>query len=107
MSDSHKYLIASLPKQTVIYLTADSISAQNAYGAISVLSGKKCALLTAKDEVILYKDALSKDALYRRISAIHSMLNGAEVVVADVEAIMQHFPATVEAIHFKTGEDYD
>ena len=69
--DSHKYLLASLPQQKVIYLTADGIAAQNAYNSISVLSGKKCALLTAKDEVILYKDALSKDALYRRISAIY------------------------------------
>lgn len=75
--DAHKYLIASLPEQKVLYIASDCIAAQNAYSSISVLSGKKCALLTAKDEVILYKDALSKDALYRRISAIHAMLSGA------------------------------
>ncbi len=105
--DVHKYLIAALPVQPVVYITADSIAAQNAYNAISVLSGKKCALLTAKDEVILYKDALSKDAIYRRISAIYSMLNGADVIVADIEAAMQLFPAKIEAIDLKIGEDYD
>lgn len=105
--DAHKYLIASLPQQKVLYIAADGISAQNAYSSISVLSGKKCALLTAKDEVILYKDALSKDALYRRISAIHAMLSGAEIVVCDIEAIMQLFPSRIEKIRLKTGEEYD
>jgi len=105
--DAHKYLIAALPAQKVLYITADGIAAQNAYNSISVLSGKKCALLTAKDEVILYKDALSKDAVYRRISAIYSMLDGAEIVVADVEAVMQLFPSKIGAICFKAGEDYD
>ncbi len=105
--DAHKYLIASLPEQKVLYIASDCIAAQNAYSSISVLSGKKCALLTAKDEVILYKDALSKDALYRRISAIHAMLSGAEIVVCDIEAIMQLFPSQIDEIRFKTGEEYD
>ena len=107
LSEAHKYLLASLPQERVLYVTADSISAQNAFSAISVLSGKKCALLTAKDEVILYKDALSKDALFKRITAIHEMLTGAECVVAEIDALMQLFPAKVEAITFKNGQDYD
>ena len=107
LSDAHKYLLSALPGQKILYIAADSIAAQKAYASISVLSGKNCVLLPAKDEVILYKDALSKDAVYRRISAIHGMLDGADCVVADIEAVMQLFPAKIEVIDFKTGEDYD
>lgn len=107
LSDAHKYLISSLPRQKVLYIAADNIAAQKAYDSVSVLSGKNCVLLPAKDEVILYKDALSKDAVFRRISAVYGMLNGADIVVADIEAIMQLFPAKIDAICLKTGEEYD
>ena len=107
LSDAHKYLLACVLPHKILYLTADSIAAQKAYESLKTLSGKKCCLLPAKDEVILYKDALSKDALYRRISAVYDVLSGAEIVVADVEAVMQLFPEKVEKMHFKTGEELD
>ena len=107
LSEPHKYLVASLIQGKVLYVTADALSAQKAYASISVLSGRKCVYLPPKDEVILYKDAISKDALFRRLSAVHEILCGAEIVVCDVEAIMQLFPADVPFITFKKGEEYD
>ena len=52
VSDAQKYLIASLFSRPVVYLAADALTAKRAYEAISALSGKKCVLLGAKDEVI-------------------------------------------------------
>ncbi|MDE7306664.1 MAG: hypothetical protein K2N33_04675, partial [Clostridia bacterium] len=93
MSEAHKYLTASLFDGKTLYIAPDSVAAGKAYTAICALSGKKCVLLPAKDEVILYKDALSKDALFRRLSAIYGMICGADITVCDIEAIMQLFPA--------------
>ena len=107
MSDPHKYLLASAAEGTVLYVTADAVSARNAYETVSALSGKKCALLTAKDEVILYKDALSKDALFKRICALADISEGAELIVADAEALMQLVPSRVEVLTLKKGEEYD
>lgn len=107
VSEPHKYLIASLIEDKVLYVAADSVAAQKAFASISVLSGKKCAYLPAKDDVVLYKDALSKDSLFKRISAIYDMLNGAEIIVTETEAIMQLFPNDIAAITLKTGEDFD
>ncbi len=107
VSDAHKAMLACLAEQKVLYITPDSVSAQRVYDTVSVLSGKKCVLLPAKDEVILYKDALSKDALYRRICAVYGMLHGAETIVCDVEAIMQLFPAEINAVTFDTGKELD
>ncbi len=107
VSDPHKYLFASIAEQPVLYVAADSLSAQRAYEAVKTLSGRKCTFLTAKDEVILYKDALSKDALFRRINSVYEMLNGAEIVVCEAEAVMQLFPADVPYITFKKGEELD
>ena len=107
LSESHKYLTAAATSGRILYVTADGMSARRAYEAISVLSGKKCAHLTAKDEVILYKDALSKDALYKRICALAEIAEGAECIVADVEALMQLAPTKIEVLKLKKGEDYD
>ncbi len=107
VSDTHKYLTASLTCGKLLYLTADPVSAQKAYEAISVLSGRSCALLTAKDDVLLYKDAVSKDALFRRLAALDKIFNGAEFIVCDVEAALQLVPSGLEKITLEKGEDYD
>ena len=107
LSETHKFLLAAITQGKQVYVCADAISAQKAYAGISTLSDKKCVYLPAKDEVVLYKDALSKDALYRRICAVYGLLNGADCVICEIEALMQLFPAQAEAISFKTGCDYD
>lgn len=107
VSDSHKYLLTSALSEKILYLTADSVSANKAYASLSVLSGKKCALLPSKDEVVLYKDALSKDALFKRLTAINAVIGGAEIIVADAEAVMQLVPAEIDKISIKTGNEYD
>ncbi|MDE6074841.1 MAG: hypothetical protein K2G26_00215, partial [Clostridia bacterium] len=94
-------------ERPVLYIAADAVSAGKAYAAIKVLSGKKCALLSAKDDVLLYKTAVSKDALFRRIEGICGLLSGAEVVVCDVEAALQLVPATLPQITLKAGCEYD
>ncbi len=107
LSEAHKYLLAALTRGRLLYVCADAVSAQRACAGVAALSGKKCVYLPAKDEVVLYKDALSKDALYRRICAVYDILNGADYIVCEIEALMQLFPARIDAISFKTGCDYD
>lgn len=107
VSDELKYLLASLSRRQTLYVAADAVSAAKAHKSISVLSGKKCVRLPAKDEVILYKDALSKDALFNRLTAVHALQSGADIIVADVQALMQLVPARVESITFEAGGDYD
>lgn len=107
LSEQHKYFTAALSESPILYIAPDAVAAQKAHAAISTLSGKPTVLLTAKDEVLLYKDAISKDALFRRINAIFGMQVGAENVVCDIEAALQLFPAEIGYIHFKAGEEYD
>ncbi len=103
VSDAHKYLIAALIDRPVVYFTADALSAQRAQSAISALSGKRCALLSAKDEVLTYRKALSKDALYRRINALYEWQSGADVLVADIEAAIQLLPRRIETVRLTVG----
>lgn len=107
VTEAHKYLISCLPQYKILYITADGVSADKAHASISALSGRKCVLLPAKDEVILYKDALSKDALFRRLTAVSEISNGADIVVCDIEAVMQLFPADAESLNFTAGEETD
>ena len=105
LSDPLKYLTCAQLCGRAVYITADALSAQRAAAAISVLSGKKVALLAAKDEVLIYRKALSKDALYRRLTALYEWQQGADVLVADVEALVQRVPRRVPCFHLETGRE--
>lgn len=107
ISDAHKYLIASLSEYRTVYVASDFILAGKAFESISALSGKKCVLLPPKDEAVLYKDALSKDALYKRLTAIHRIMTDAEIIVCSVESLMQLVPLNLPSKTFTVGEEYD
>ena len=107
VSDSLKYLLAGLIDYPVVYITADSISAKKAAENIAALSGKKTEVLAAKDEVLLYRKALSKDSLYQRLRGISALYKGEEIVVAEIDALIQLFPKTLPTLTFKEGEEFD
>ena len=107
VSDSFKYLLAGLSPLPVVYVTADSISARKAADNIAALTGKRTETLAAKDEVLTYRKALSKDSLYRRLNGIYELWNGCDVITAEIDALVQLFPKKLPALTFKEGEDYD
>ena len=107
VSDSLKYLLAGLTPYPVVYITADSVSARKAAENISALSGKRTEVLAAKDEVLLYRKALSKDSLFRRLNGIHALYEGVEVVIAEIDALIQLFPKKLPTLTLQEGEDYD
>ncbi len=107
VSDTLKYMLAGLVQTPVVYVTADALSARKAADNIAAVSGKKTEVLAAKDEVLLYRKALSKDALFRRLNGIYALQNGCDVVVAEIDALIQLFPKKLPMLHFIEGEDYD
>ena len=107
VSQPLKYLLAGLTPFPVVYVTADGVSAQKAAENISALTGKKTAMLAAKDEVLLYRKALSKDSLFKRLNGVYALQNGCEVVTAEIDALLQLFPKTLPKITLTEGEDFD
>ncbi len=107
VSDSLKYLLAGLTPFPVVYVTADSVSAKKAAENIAALSGKRTATIAAKDEVLLYRKALSKDALFRRLDGLYALQTGCEVVTAEIDALVQLFPQKLPALTLREGDDYD
>ncbi|MDE5547500.1 MAG: hypothetical protein K2J30_00670, partial [Clostridia bacterium] len=107
VSDAEKYLIASLVEGRTVYIAADALAARRAHAAISALSGKKCTLLCAKDEVLTYRKAGSKDSLYRRLTALYEWQEGAEVLVTDIEAVVQLVPCKLKVFKLKAGHETD
>ena len=106
VSDCLKYLLASVIDVPIVYIASDSVSATKAARNISVLSGKKVEVLAAKDEVLLYRKALSKDALFKRLNGVHALQNG-ESVVAEIDALLQLFPKKLPVLNFIEGEEMD
>ena len=85
-------------------MTADALTAKRAKESIAALSGKRCALLAAKDEVLTYRRALSKDALFARLNALYEWQTGAEVLVSDIEAVLQLVPARLPVVTLASRE---
>ena len=107
VSDAIKYMIAGLTDFPVLYVTADAVSAQKAAREIAVFSGKQTAFLAAKDEVLTYRRALSKDSLFKRLQGVDAFFHGAPVAVAEIDALLQLFPKKLETLYFKEGEETD
>ena len=107
LADAQKYLIGALPECRVVYVTADALSAKRAKESIAALSGKKCVLLPAKDEVLTFRRALSKDALFARLCALYEWQRGAEVLVTDIEAVLQLVPARLPVVTLAAGGEED
>ena len=107
VSDSLIYLLSSLLPFPVLYVTADGISAQKAAENARSLSGKTTAVLAAKDEVLFYRKALSKDSLYKRLNGIHALQNGCQFVAAEIDALLQIFPKNLPTIELAEGEEID
>ncbi len=105
LSDMQKYLVCAAVRGRVFYLAPDALTAQRAADAIAALSGKRVARLAAKDEVLTYRRALSKDALFSRLTALYEWERGADVLVADVEAAVQLIPSRLPVFHLETGRE--
>lgn len=74
-----------------LYVTSDYVEAQRVFRTISALLDN-VVYIPAKDDVLLYKRSNSKNSVYERNKALHSILNGANAAVATVEALMQFLP---------------
>ncbi len=107
VADGLKYLLAGLTPFPVVYITADGLSARKAAENIASLTGKQTATIAAKDEVLLYRRALSRDGLYRRLEGIDALQRGCPVVTAEIDALVQLFPKKLPTITLREGEDYD
>ena len=57
--------------------------------------------------MLLYRKAISKDALHRRLNGIHALRSGADVITAEIDALIQLFPKALPLITLTEGEDFD
>ena len=107
VSDSVKYLLAAMIPFPVVYVTADGVSARKAAENVAALSGKKTEILSAKDEVLTYRRALSKDSLFRRLNGIRALQTGCPFVAAEIDALLQLFPKRLPVLTLREGEERD
>lgn len=103
----HKCHIAASLGLKVIYIAADALTARAAAAEMRVLSGEKAVYLPAKDDVLLYNKAISKDAVYGRVAALYALKNGANFVACTFESLFQLMPKNVSGVTFEAGKEYN
>ncbi len=107
VSEPHKYLVAALCGARLLYITPDGVAARRAAQSLKALCGEEVVLLPPKNDVLLYKEAVSRDALYARLTAADAIWSGARVAVCEAEAALQLFPARPESVNLSVGGEYD
>ena len=103
----HKCHIAATLGLPVIYIASDALSARAAAAEMRVISGEKAVYLPAKDDVLLYNRAVSKEAVYGRIAALYALKQGAKFVSCTFESLFQLLPVSVDGFTFEEGKEYD
>ncbi len=99
-------LISSL-NSPVLFVVRDSTIAKNYLEEISALTGEKVVYLPPKDDLLLFKSIFNKDSMYKRLTALYEIINGAKIVIATFESLMGYFPKKLDSIILKKGEEYD
>jgi len=107
VSDEYKQFIASLIKGKIVYIAPDVPRAKKVAEGLAAFSGEEAVFLPPKDEVLLYKNALSRDSFYSRINALYKIERGARIVVTDIEGAMQLFPDKMSGVSFERGKSYN
>ncbi len=86
-----------------LYVVKDAVAAEEALKRLRDFY-PDTVYLPAKDDVLLYKKAVSKNSVYKRLSALYAICSGVSHCVTTVEALLQPFPLTVTGLTLKKGE---
>ena len=95
---AEKCYLASQINAPVVYVARDELTAKAVCIELRALTGKKAVYLPAKDDVLLFNKAFSKDSLYNRIFALYQLSQGADFLVATFESLIQLIPKKIDKI---------
>ena len=102
-----KCLIAGNAEGFALFIIKDAASLEKTAAEIAALSDRKTAVLYPKDDVLLYNKAVSKQSLFRRLNGIYDIMRGAQAAVTTFEALLQLFPARLDVLTLKKGEEIE
>ena len=97
VSFAEKCRVVSSFDSQVLYIVRDMLTAKKVQEEVSQICGEECVYLPAKDDTLLYKSAFDKENLYKRITALYKIQNGASKIVTTFEALMQLMPKKLTA----------
>ena len=103
--DSFKSALISSISSPVLFVVKDTLSAGIYKELITQFCDKKVAILPPKDELLMPRQAFSKDFLYERLTTLYS-LSSSDVIIAPITAIMQSFSADTRAINIRRDGDF-
>ncbi len=91
----------------VLMIVKDMQTAKSYVEQLSGMTDKEVVYLPPKDDLLLYKNTFNKDSLYKRLTSLYKIKNGAQIVVTVFEALMQLFPTDIKGFEIVVGNDYD
>ena len=89
---NEKPFVAANVPSFALYVTSDYVEAQRVLRTVEALAPDRAVFLPAKEDVLLYKNNYSRNAVFSRNYALHRILTGAEVAVTTVDALTQRLP---------------
>ena len=104
---SSKCHLISQINSPVLYIVKDRLQAEQSVSEISQLTSNEVVLLNSKDDTLLYKDTFNKENLFKRLTALYKISQGAKIIVTTIDALCQLFPKKINYITFDKGNEYN
>jgi len=109
---NEKPFIAANVEGFCLYVCSDYVESQKVLRAMQALTNNKVVYVPSRDDVLLYKANASKNVVYQRNQALHSILSGTAVgAVVCIDALMQFLPLqqkfTNDCFTLQKGVCYD
>ncbi|MBQ8772777.1 MAG: hypothetical protein IJZ28_06215, partial [Clostridia bacterium] len=109
---NEKPFIAANVEGFCLYVCSDYVESQKVLRAMQALTNNKVVYVPSRDDVLLYKANASKNVVYQRNHALHSILSGTAVgAVVCIDALMQFLPLqqkfTSDCFTLQKGVCYD
>ncbi|MCM1194971.1 MAG: hypothetical protein NC332_03455, partial [Firmicutes bacterium] len=92
LQPNEKPFVANAVNGFCLYVCSDYVEAQRIYRTMQAISCGKVVYVPFKEDVLLYKRNASKNSVFARNAALHSVLRGADAAVVCIDALMQYYP---------------
>ena len=89
VQQNEKAVLLSGMERFILYVTSDYVQAQQLLRSLNALNGGGYAFLPASQDVLLYRQNLSKSKIAQRNLALYQMQNGFRGVVVCIESLLQ------------------
>lgn len=106
LNDFSKCLALIKTGRPILHIVSDNLQLKTITQLYKDITTETVASIFERDEVLLLKNAYSRDFSFERNKEINKLLCDAKIVVTTINAVMQFFPTKIDSLKLEVGKSY-